>query len=70
VSSTNLHSQGRFCEVENIVGEPLREGKARDVPMPVLTVFYHILKAIQWRTKERKGMVAIPAPENVSAANN
>ncbi|XRM43877.1 hypothetical protein ABZX51_007027 [Aspergillus tubingensis] len=55
---------GRFCEYENIVGEALKEGKARGVPMPTLTVLYGLLKAIQWRTKERKGLVQIPEPED------
>lgn len=56
--------QGRYCEYENIVGEPLKEGTARGVPMPTLTVVYHILKAIQWRTKQKNGLIAIPEPED------
>lgn len=35
--------------------------------MPTLTVIYQILKAIQWRTKERKGAIKIPEPEDHSA---
>ncbi|PWY83377.1 2-dehydropantoate 2-reductase family protein [Aspergillus heteromorphus CBS 117.55] len=56
--------KGRFTEYENIVGEALKEGKARGVPMPTLAVLYGILSAIQWRTKDRKGLVEIPAAED------
>lgn len=52
--------QGNFTEFENIVGEPLRVGTALGVPMPTLQVLYHLLQAIQWRTKEVKGKVTIP----------
>ncbi|KAF7593023.1 hypothetical protein BBP40_012110 [Aspergillus hancockii] len=56
--------KGRFCEYENIIGEPLKEGKARGVPMPTLSVLYGILKSIQWRTKQKHGLVTIPDPED------
>ena len=52
--------QGNFTEFENIVGEPLRVGTALGVPMPTLQVLYHLLQAIQWRTKEAKGKITIP----------
>ncbi|KAF2877755.1 ketopantoate reductase PanE/ApbA C terminal-domain-containing protein [Massariosphaeria phaeospora] len=52
--------KGNFIEFENLLGEPLREGKAAGVPMPTLEVLYNIAKAIQWRTKEARGMVQIP----------
>lgn len=52
--------QGNFTEYENIVGEPLKVGTALGVPMPTLGVLYHLLKAIQWRTKEARGRVTIP----------
>ena len=45
-------SQGNYLEYENIVGEPLRMGTSLGVSMPTLHVVYHILKALQWRTKE------------------
>ncbi|KIW88557.1 uncharacterized protein Z519_10603 [Cladophialophora bantiana CBS 173.52] len=54
--------KGRFIEFENIVGEPVREGTSRGVPMPILTVYYHILRSLQWKLKEKKGLVTIPAP--------
>lgn len=60
--------KGNFTEFENIVGEPVRDGTAEGVPMPTLTVIYGILKSMQWRTKEKKGMVEIPAPVDHTVA--
>ncbi|RAH79733.1 2-dehydropantoate 2-reductase family protein [Aspergillus japonicus CBS 114.51] len=51
---------GRFTEFENLVGEAVREGRVKGVAMPTLTVLYGILKAIQWRTKEKRGLVTVP----------
>ena len=55
-----LTRKGNFIEFENILGEPLREGEKLGVSMPTLKVLYGLCKAIQWRTKEEKGMVDIP----------
>ncbi|KAH7143516.1 2-dehydropantoate 2-reductase family protein [Dactylonectria macrodidyma] len=52
--------KGNFTEVENLVGEPLRTGTALGVPMPTLTVLYHLLKAIQWKTMEKRGLLTVP----------
>lgn len=51
--------QGNYTEYENIVGEPLRAAQSVGVPAPTLTVLYGILRAIQWRTKEQKGLVTL-----------
>ncbi|KAL1311791.1 hypothetical protein AAFC00_001874 [Neodothiora populina] len=59
--------KGNYTEYENILGEPLRAGTALGVPMPTLTVLYHLLKAIQWRTKEINGVVKIPPKESFVA---
>ncbi|KAH7041982.1 2-dehydropantoate 2-reductase family protein [Macrophomina phaseolina] len=59
-SMLNDLRKGNFIEVENILGEPLREGTALGVPMPTLKVLYGLCKAIQWRTKESRGLVTIP----------
>lgn len=56
--------KGNFIEYENILGEPLREGKALGVPMPTVQVLYHLCRAIQWRNKEAKGLVEIPPKGN------
>lgn len=50
----------RFCEFENLVGEPMREGLAKGVPMPTITLLYHILSAMQWKIKVMKGLVQVP----------
>jgi len=50
-------SKGNFIEFENIVGEPIREAKRLGVPSPTLTTMYGILKGIQARTKEAKGLI-------------
>ncbi|KAF1963661.1 2-dehydropantoate 2-reductase [Byssothecium circinans] len=55
--------KGNFIEFENLLGEPLREGKKAGVAMPTLEALYQIAKAVQWRTKEAWGLVEIPAGE-------
>ena len=69
ISAYLITFQGRYCEFENIVGEPLREGLAKGIPMPTLTVFYNILMAIQWRLKEKNGLIEIPEPEDHTVPN-
>lgn len=44
-------------EFENIVGEPLRMARAAGVPAPVLATLYSILKGIQTKVKETRGLV-------------
>ncbi|OGM41616.1 hypothetical protein ABOM_009748 [Aspergillus bombycis] len=53
--------KGNLIEVESIVGEPLRVGRANGVSMPTLSVLYYLLKGVQWRTKEKRGLIEIPA---------
>ncbi|KAK7425310.1 hypothetical protein QQZ08_008207 [Neonectria magnoliae] len=48
--------KGNLMEIENIVGEPLREGEAHGVPMPTLRTIYGLLKGLQLKIKESKGM--------------
>ncbi|KAK7990142.1 hypothetical protein PG989_010457 [Apiospora arundinis] len=47
--------KGNFMEIENIVGEPLREGEARGVSMPTLRTMYGLLKGLQLQVKEARG---------------
>ena len=49
--------KGNFIEFENIVGEPMREAKRLGVPCPTLTTMYSILKGIQTKTKETRGLI-------------
>ncbi|OAA63487.1 Ketopantoate reductase ApbA/PanE [Niveomyces insectorum RCEF 264] len=48
--------KGNLMEIEVIVGEPLREGEARGVPMPTLKVIYGLLRGLQVRIKEQRGL--------------
>lgn len=48
--------KGNYLELEIIVGEPLKEGEAHGVPMPVLRTIYGILKGLQLHIKEAKGL--------------
>ncbi|KAJ5051607.1 uncharacterized protein L3040_001382 [Drepanopeziza brunnea f. sp. 'multigermtubi'] len=52
--------KGNFTEFENIVGEPLREAEKLGVPAPNLRMMYGLLKILQWKTKETKGLVKLP----------
>jgi ketopantoate reductase len=49
--------QGNYIEFENIVGEPMREAEKLGVSTPVLKIIYGILKGLQWKTMEAKGLV-------------
>lgn len=46
-----------YIEFENIVGEPVREAKKLGVPAPTLTIIYGILKALQTKVMEERGLV-------------
>lgn len=48
--------KGNLFEVENIAGEPLREGEAKGVPMPTLRTVYGLLRGLQLQVKENKGL--------------
>ncbi|KAJ5151102.1 Ketopantoate reductase ApbA/PanE [Penicillium canariense] len=48
--------KGNLIELENIVGEPLREGESKGVAMPTLRTIYGLLKGMQLKVKESKGM--------------
>ncbi|KAL4812278.1 ketopantoate reductase PanE/ApbA C terminal-domain-containing protein [Aspergillus spinulosporus] len=48
--------KGGFMEIENIVGEPLREGMKRGVEMPTLRTVYGLLKGLQLKAKESRGL--------------
>lgn len=56
--------KGQFLEYENIVGEPMREAQRLGVPCPTLITVYHLLRALQVKTKERKGVLR-PRMEDV-----
>ena len=43
-------------EMECIVGEPVREAERLGVPVPTLSTIYSLLKGLQLKTKEAKGL--------------
>lgn len=49
--------KGNFIEHENIVGEPVREAQRLGVECPTLTTMYGILKGIQAKIKESRGLL-------------
>ena len=42
------------------MGEPLREAERLGVPTPTLRVVYGLLKGLQWKVREAKGLVQVP----------
>lgn len=48
--------KGNLIEIETIAKQPLLEGEARGVPMPTLRTVYGILKGVQLKTMEAKGL--------------
>lgn len=48
--------KGNLIELDNIVGEPLREGESKGVSMPTLRTVYGLLKGLQLKVEESKGM--------------
>ncbi|KAF4126444.1 Ketopantoate reductase [Geosmithia morbida] len=48
--------KGNLMEVENLVGEAVREAKRLGVPAPTLTIFYGFMKGLQLKAKESKGL--------------
>ncbi|KAB8214081.1 ketopantoate reductase PanE/ApbA-domain-containing protein [Aspergillus novoparasiticus] len=50
------YEKGNLMEVENLVGEPLREGEALGVSMPTLRIIYSLVKGLQVKIMEKKGL--------------
>ncbi|KAL4878164.1 ketopantoate reductase PanE/ApbA-domain-containing protein [Aspergillus karnatakaensis] len=50
------YEKGNLMEIENILGEPLREAEALGVPAPTLRIVYGIMKGLQVRVKEKRGL--------------
>ncbi|RJE19731.1 hypothetical protein PHISCL_07923 [Aspergillus sclerotialis] len=50
------YEKGNLMEVENLVGEPLREAEKLNVPAPTLRIIYCIMKGLQLKVKESKGL--------------
>lgn len=52
--------KGNYMEIENILGAPLKIANEKNVPVPVLTVLYNLLKVHQKRLAESKGYFKLP----------
>lgn len=52
--------KGNPIELEVILGNPLRIARDLNVPAPILTVLYNLLKGIQFRLMEKKGILSVP----------
>lgn len=52
--------KGNPIELEVILGNPLRIAKNLGVPAPILTVLYNLLKGVQFRLMEKKGILSVP----------
>ncbi|KAL4779249.1 ketopantoate reductase PanE/ApbA C terminal-domain-containing protein [Aspergillus varians] len=50
------YEKGNLMEIENIVGEPLREAERLGVAAPTLKIVYGIMKGLQLKIKENKGL--------------
>ncbi|KAK6837623.1 hypothetical protein RU639_001376 [Aspergillus parasiticus] len=48
------YEKGNLMEIENLVGEPLREGEALGVSMPTLRIIYSLVKGLQLKIMEKK----------------
>ena len=48
--------KGNLMEIENIIGEPVRESARHNVPAPTLEFVYKVMKGLQLRVKEEKGL--------------
>ncbi|KAI5465821.1 6-phosphogluconate dehydrogenase [Mariannaea sp. PMI_226] len=44
----------QYIEVENLIGEPVRAAKARNVPTPVLESLYFFAVSYQWKLKMKR----------------
>lgn len=51
-------------EIESILGEPVREQERLGIPTPTLKTMYAILKGLQVKIKEGKGLVEPRFNEN------
>ncbi|CUS21755.1 LAQU0S03e10044g1_1 [Lachancea quebecensis] len=49
-----------LLEIEVILGNPVRIARKNEVNVPYLTIIYELLRIVQSRTMEEKGMIEIP----------
>lgn len=51
--------KSQLVELEVILGNPLRTAARNEVSTPILSTVYELLKMVQFRTKERNGLINI-----------
>ncbi|EMG47834.1 hypothetical protein SBY92_005015 [Candida maltosa Xu316] len=51
--------KGQLIELETILGNPMRIAKKNNVSTPILSTLYPLLKLVQFRLKEKRGMFTI-----------
>ncbi|GMG55972.1 unnamed protein product [Ambrosiozyma monospora] len=59
---------GRMVELETIVGNPLRIAKRLKVDTPHLEMIYGLLKLVQFRIKEKMGIITVDKDAGEKAA--
>lgn len=58
-------NKGNYIEVEVICGNAVRVAQRNKVDAPILKIIYELLKVVQCKTKETKGMITVPNPRPV-----
>lgn len=51
--------KGQLMELEIILGNPIKIARKNNVPTPILLVIYHLLHMVQFRIKEKNGLIKI-----------
>lgn len=57
--------KGNFIEIEVICGNAVRISEKNGVEAPILTLVYDLLKVVQCKTKEAKGLIVVPKERSV-----
>lgn len=52
--------KGNMIELEVILGNPLRVAKEKGVDTPVLSLVYNLLRSVQFRLMEGRGLIKVP----------
>jgi ketopantoate reductase len=52
--------KGNPMELEAILGNPIRIAKSLGVQVPLLSLIYHLLRGVQFRLLEARGVVSVP----------
>lgn len=61
--------KGNYIELEVIVGNAVKIAHKNGVDVPILTIVYNMLKVIQMKTKEAKGVITVPEVRPIPGEN-